>query len=82
VSAKQPTTFIHRINRDGNIDSFCRKCLITVASSQWEAELDSAETSHECDPIQLEYVQGVLNRPAAQTALASNGWPRPFHTRR
>jgi hypothetical protein len=55
--------FVHRINADGSIDSFCRKCLITVASSPWEAELERAESKHGCDPLQLEYVAGILNPP-------------------
>lgn len=63
VFTTQP--FVHRINADGSIDSFCRKCLVTIASSLWETELDGAEREHRCDPIQLEYVQGILNRPQA-----------------
>ena len=59
----KPQPFVHRTNTDGVIDSFCRKCLITVASSQWEAELERAEGTHHCDPIQLEYIQGALDRP-------------------
>jgi hypothetical protein len=54
--------FVHRTNTDGTIDSFCRKCFMTIASSQWEAELERAESVHKCDPIQLEYVHGVLDR--------------------
>jgi hypothetical protein len=54
--------FVHRANADGTIDSFCRKCFMTIASSQWEADLERAESSHQCDPIQLEYVHGVLDR--------------------
>ena len=60
--------FVHRINKDGSIDSFCRKCLITVASSQWEAELERAESKHGCDPLQLEYVSGILNPPQEKVA--------------
>jgi hypothetical protein len=62
VLTPQPL-FVHRINADETIDSFCRKCLITVASSQWEAELERAEGRHECDPVQLEYVRGILGAP-------------------
>jgi hypothetical protein len=60
VSAAKPL-FVHRINADGTIDSFCRKCFITVASSHWEAELERAEHKHECDKLQLAYVQSVLS---------------------
>jgi hypothetical protein len=54
--------FIHRGNRDGTTDSFCRKCFMTVASSQWEADLEPAESNHKCDPIQMEHLYGVLNQ--------------------
>lgn len=57
--------YVHRNNADGTMDSFCRKCMITVASSQWEVELDRAEKKHLCDPVQLEYVQRILNPPRA-----------------
>ena len=72
--------FVHRINADGTIDSFCRKCLITVASSQWEAELGRAESNHGCDPLQLEYISGILNPPREKggaTFVAKPGAPCP-----
>jgi hypothetical protein len=56
------TPFVHRANTDGTIDSFCRKCFMTIASSQWEADLERAESVHRCDPIQLEHVHDVLDR--------------------
>jgi hypothetical protein len=79
VLTSQPV-FVHRINADGSIDSFCRKCLITVASSQWEAELERAENKHGCDPLQLEYVSGILNPPqekGTETFAAKRGAPCP-----
>jgi hypothetical protein len=54
--------FVHRDAADGTTASFCRKCFITVASSQREADLERAERNHECDPIELEYLDGILNR--------------------
>jgi hypothetical protein len=33
---------------------------MTVASSQWEADLERAERYHKCDPIELEYLDGIL----------------------
>jgi hypothetical protein len=59
VSAPRPN-FVHRHNVDGTTDSFCRKCFATVASSQWEVELDRAEQKHLCDPVQLEYMQRIF----------------------
>jgi hypothetical protein len=54
--------FAHRDNADGTIVSFCRKCFMTVASSQWEADLERAESKHKCDPIQLEYLDDIIQQ--------------------
>ena len=35
---------------------------MTVASSQWEADLERAERYHKCDPIELEYLDGILSQ--------------------
>lgn len=53
--------FVHRDNEDGTIVSFCRKCFMTVASSQWEADLERSESSHKCDPFQLESIYTVFS---------------------
>jgi hypothetical protein len=62
VLTSQPI-FVHRTNADGIIVSFCRKCLMTIASSHWEAELERAESNHVCDPAQLDYVRRFLHLP-------------------
>jgi hypothetical protein len=54
--------FVHRANADGTIVSFCRRCFMTVASSQWEADLERGESSHKCDPIELEFLDNVLHQ--------------------
>jgi hypothetical protein len=54
--------YVHRINADGTIDSICRKCFITIASSQWEAELLRSESAHRCDSLRLEYLNNSRNR--------------------
>jgi hypothetical protein len=54
--------FIHRDTGDGTTASFCRRCFMTVASSPWEADLERAERKHECDPIELEYLDGILSQ--------------------
>jgi hypothetical protein len=54
--------FVHRNNGDGTIDSFCRKCFKTVAWSYLEAVLEPDERNHKCDPAQLEFLNGVLDR--------------------
>jgi hypothetical protein len=66
--------FVHRTNADGTIDSFCRKCFLTVASSQWEAELEHAESNHKCDPIHLEYMHRALDPPQNRTPSL---WHKP-----
>ncbi len=60
--------FVHRDNADGMIDSFCRKCFVTVASSQWEADLERAEINHKCDPILLERLAEILGKSQKVTA--------------
>lgn len=54
--------FVHRDNADGTTVSFCRRCFMTVASCQWEADLERAERNHKCDPIELEYLDGILSQ--------------------
>jgi hypothetical protein len=43
-------SFSHRHNQDGTVDSICRQCFITVATSQCELELASQELRHICNP--------------------------------
>jgi hypothetical protein len=54
--------FVHRDNEDGTIASFCRKCFMTIASSQRNVDIERAEGYHKCNPIQLEYVDSILNQ--------------------
>lgn len=56
---RQEYNFAHRANEDGTIDSICRECLATVATSQWEADLEKAEQAHVCDPAELERFHSV-----------------------
>lgn len=55
-----PTTpsFAHRHNRNGTIDSICKNCFLTVASSNWEFALEPKELAHSCDPAILEKYHG------------------------
>jgi len=41
-------TFPHRFNSDGTIDSICPGCLITVATTDYEADLAASERLHVC----------------------------------
>ena len=72
VSSLQ-STFVHRDNSDGTIDSICRECLLTVASAIWETELEHAEHDHSCDPYRLEYLQKLAqNPPNPQSSTATH----------
>lgn len=62
------SVFVHRRNADGTIVSFCRKCFVTVASSQSERELEPAESEHQCDPYRLESIAGILDPPQEQNS--------------
>jgi hypothetical protein len=41
--------FARRANKDGTVDSICLHCFMTVATEQWEANLDKAERDHVCN---------------------------------
>jgi hypothetical protein len=62
VFTTQPP-FVRRNNADGTIDSICRKCLFTIASSHTEADLERAEGKHQCDPVRLEYLKHIVSQP-------------------
>ena len=51
------TAFAHRENRDGTIDSICRTCFATIATSIRESELGRKEQEHRCDPMALERIR-------------------------
>ena len=49
ISPMRPK-FVHRRNQDGTLDSICRECFITVATSRREVDLERSERTHACDP--------------------------------
>lgn len=52
--------FVHRENRDGTIDSVCRQCFVTVATSLVnDEELLIAERRHICDPQLLAHFKSA-----------------------
>jgi len=51
--------FIHRLNKDGTIDSICRDCFITVATSTLRSALQSKEREHRCNAALLERYKKV-----------------------
>jgi hypothetical protein len=48
------SAFARRSNEDGTIDSICRHCFVTVATEQWETDLEIAERDHVCNPGELD----------------------------
>lgn len=51
LSELQKQPFIHRLNKDGSVDSICTQCFLTVASvvrASTEPELERAEALHRC----------------------------------
>ncbi len=63
ISATGPS-FLHYQKRDGTIDSICRACYLTVCTSVWEADLESAEKDHSCDPDLLAHWAEIAGRGA------------------
>jgi hypothetical protein len=47
------TVFPHRQYPDGSFDSICPQCFVTVATRRTEAELQRAESEHECKGFDL-----------------------------
>jgi len=47
------TAFPHRQNPDWSFDSICSQCFVTVATRRTEAELQRAESEHECKGFDL-----------------------------
>jgi len=54
--------FVHRSNPNGTTDSICKGCFLTVATAIWEADLESAERAHRCDPFRLESLKKSVHR--------------------
>ena len=56
--------FHHRNNTNGNHDSICNGCFLTVATASEEFELAPLEDSHVCDPVRVyqvsEYARHAL----------------------
>lgn len=50
LSTSTDSQFVHRVNRNGTIDSICRECFRTVACSESESDLTKPEADHVCDP--------------------------------
>jgi hypothetical protein len=58
--------FIHRMNRNGTIDSICPRCYETLTTSTWEAELEAVEAEHQCEHARLLLFE-TTHRPPFRT---------------
>lgn len=47
------STFHRRHNENGEIDSICLHCFMTIGSDRDEQQLLLQECAHRCDPINL-----------------------------
>ena len=59
--------FVRRSNPNGTTDSICKSCFLTVATAMWEADLDSAERQHTCDPFRLSSLKKSVQRATGGT---------------
>lgn len=62
MASSSQSGFVRRSNPDGTTDSICRQCFVTVATATGEADLDSAEPCHKCDPSRLAYLKNAVER--------------------
>lgn len=56
LSELQKQPFIHRLNKDGSVDSICTRCFVTVATVHGistEPELERNEQQHDCQVLPL-----------------------------
>jgi hypothetical protein len=44
------SSFAHRRNPDGTVDSICKHCFLTAAHAKEESDLQEAEEAHVCAP--------------------------------
>ena len=71
------SNFVRRVNRDSTTDSICLSCFRTVATAEWELELDLAEERHVCDLEDLSNVQEIdTQRGTRQTGAQNAALPQ------
>jgi hypothetical protein len=56
--ADLPRIFPHMLNVDGDFDSVCPDCLLTISSEPLEVDLRSPEMNHHCDSNLLHVLWG------------------------
>jgi len=63
MSRKALPNFPHRRNPDGTVDSICAGCFRTIATALNEAQLQTAESTHQCGGFNL---SELLRPPKSQ----------------
>jgi len=67
-------SFARRHNRDSTVDSICTRCYQTIASEDSEANLETAEKGHTCDPnCEYNWVHPEGENAAVQGILSAEG---------
>jgi hypothetical protein len=56
--AEAARIFRHRLNLDGDFDSVCPDCLLTISSEPLEINLRALEINHHCDAALLNLLWG------------------------
>ena len=70
---REAAKFAHRKNPVGTVDSICRRCVATVATTCDESELRRLEQEHICDPALVERYHG-RKPPSSLTVEDSQNW--------
>ena len=74
------TSFAHRINRDGSIDSICKECFRTIASVMIVEELRFHERKHTCSGPAHTHTKPTLERYTTETSIYPPFWVRFRHS--
>jgi hypothetical protein len=59
--APAATTFVHRKNSDGTVDSICLFCYLTIGNEKSEGALISHEREHACSPLRGDRLTASAN---------------------
>jgi len=62
--------FMHRLNRDGTLDSICTRCIKTVASHYSETPLAGFEQQHKCDGLETRMSALLQRTPPTNAPFA------------
>jgi hypothetical protein len=66
LPSKTYSAFPHRQNPDGTFDSICTQCFKTIATTMTEAELTTAERTHNCEGPECIWMQQATGHEQRQ----------------